>query len=151
MGFRVPGGENSIPDYGSEAHASERQRATAELAGYLEARVADEWSRACTYLAAALRDQLEKYAGTKTNGKDCAPILAALFNKTAQDGHQPPANTLTTAGIAALRINGDNAFALYHGPNNTKYVMPMINEHGTWKMTQTTPLPYPLTTPTNNP
>jgi hypothetical protein len=139
--FRAPSGDNSIPDYGSEAPPSERERAATALAAFLRARASGQWSTACTYLAAATRTQLERLLGgakAKTGG--CARILAELSKGSAAH-----AETLTlTAGVAALRIKGTSAFALFHGPKGSKYVMPMRNEGGAWKMSQFAPLPYPL-------
>jgi hypothetical protein len=138
--FRAPSGDNSIPDYGSEAPGSERSRATAALAAFLRARAGAEWTRACVYLASPTRSQLEKFATiSKGKVKGCGPVLAALSRGPAA----ARADTLT-AGVAALRIKGRNAFALFHGPKGSKYVMPMVNEGGAWKMGQLAPLPYPL-------
>jgi hypothetical protein len=141
-GFRATSGDNSIPNYGSEAPPSERERATAALAGFLRARASGEWPKACTYLAVATRTQLERLLGgakAKTGG--CAQVLAQL----SKDSAASHAETLTLAGgVAALRIKGTSAFALFHGPKGSKYVMPMRNEGGAWKMSQLAPLPYPL-------
>ncbi len=141
-GFRASSGDNSIPNYGSEAPPSERERATAALAGFLRARASGEWPKACTYLAVATRTQLERLLGgakAKTGG--CAQVLAQL----SKDSAASHAETLTLAGgVAALRIKGTSAFALFHGPKGSKYVMPMRSEGGAWKMSQLAPLPYPL-------
>lgn len=140
--FRVPNGDNSVPDYGREARASERKRAATALAAFLQASANSEWSRACSYLTSPTRDQLETFAkNSKGKTKNCGPILAALLAGPTATRE----NTLTTS-IAALRINGNAAFALLHGPNASKYVMPMQNENGAWKMSQITPVPYPLGT-----
>jgi hypothetical protein len=139
--FRAPSGDNSIPDYGSEAPASERERAATALAAFLRARANGEWSTACTYLSAATRTQFERLLGSvKAKASGCARVLAELSKGSAAH-----AETLTlTAGVAALRIKGTSAFALFHGPKGSKYVMPMRNEGGAWKMSQLAPLPYPL-------
>jgi len=55
--------------------------------------------------------------------------------------------TAATRGVAALRVKGKGAFALFHGPNASKYVMPMVNEGGAWKMSQLAPVAYPLGAP----
>ncbi len=140
-GFRAPSGDNSIPDYGSEAPPSERERAATALAAFLRARANGEWAAACTYLAATTRTQFERLlGGPKAKAGGCARVLAELSKSTAAH-----AETLTlTAGVAALRIKGASAFALFHGPKGSKYVMPMRSEGGAWKMSQLEPLPYPL-------
>jgi hypothetical protein len=139
--FRAPSGDDSIPDYGSEASPSEREHAATALAAFLRARANGEWATACTYLAATTRKQFERLlGGPKAKAGGCARVLAALSKSTAAH-----AETLTlTAGVAALRIKATSAFALFHGPKGSKYVMPMRSEGGAWKMSQLAPLPYPL-------
>jgi hypothetical protein len=143
-GFRAPSGDNSIPDYGNEAPPTERERAATALAAFLRARANGEWPRACTYLATPTRTQLERLLGAakgKVQAGGCGRTLAAL-SKGPAAAH---ADSLTlTAGVAALRIKGKSAFALFHGPKGSKYVMPMTSEGGAWKMSQLAPLPYPL-------
>lgn len=141
-GFRAPSGDNSIPSYGNEAPPTERERATTALAAFLRARANGEWPRACTYLAAPTRTQLERLLGAakgKVRPGGCGRTLAAL-SKGSAAAH---ADSLT-GGVAALRVEGRSAFALFYGPKGSKYVMPMVSEGGAWKMSQLAPLPYPL-------
>lgn len=140
--FRVTGGENSIPDFGREAHPSEQKQAAAALAAFLHAGVKHAWSKVCGYLTRPLRRQMEKFAkGSKGAAAGCGPVVAALMaTYAAHSGAATP-----TADIAALRVEGDTAFALFYGQDASKYVMPMRNEGGAWKMSQLAPLPYPLT------
>jgi hypothetical protein len=145
--FRVQRGDNSIPEYGQEAGASERARAATALATFLQARAKGEWSLVCTELAGPTREQLERLVrAAKAKGSGgCGQVLAALT------GHGPAstrADPLTSGGgMAALRVKGTTAFALFYGSHHSKYVMPMRNEGGSWKVSQITPLPYPLGTP----
>lgn len=141
-GFRVQKGDNSIPDFGREARASQRQLAIAALAAFMRARAKGEWSKVCQHLARPTLRQLGSFART-SNGKlgGCAPALAALMTGPASER----ADTLRY-GVAALRIEEKTAFALFYSPSGGKYVMPMQNEGGAWKMTQLAPLPYPLGT-----
>jgi hypothetical protein len=46
-------------------------------------------------------------------------------------------------GLAALRVKGDKAFALFYGPHAQQYMMPMVREGGAWKVTQLAPMAYP--------
>jgi hypothetical protein len=146
--FHVQGGDNSVPDYGHEAGASERQRAEAALAAFLRARAQSDWPRVCAALASATLIQLDELASGSRTGtarattgstRTCERILKAL---SARPGASR-ADTLVS-GVAALRIDGASAFALWHGPGHTKFVMPMRNEGGVWKVTHVEPLPYPL-------
>ena len=136
--FVKPGADNSIPEYGSEAASSEVARAQAALSAYLVARAGAKWGRACTYLSASARANLQRYAGPSKGKASCAKLLAALSGSAAAR-----VDTLT-GGLAALRVKGEKGFALYHGPHAQKYVMPMAAQGGAWKVTQLTPIPYPL-------
>ena len=139
-GFRVPRGDNSIPDFGQEANATQRRLALNQLTAFMRARAKGEWSKACDHLASPTRQQLESFAkssGSTPNG--CGLAFAALMS-----GHEAERLDTLTNGVAALRIKGKTAFALFYGPNAEKYVMPMQNEDGAWKMTQIAPLHYPL-------
>ena len=138
--FRAPSGDNSIPDYGSEAPPTERERAAVALAAFLQARAKGEWSTACTYLAVTTRTPLERLLGrTQAKAGGCARVLAELSKSSAAAHAETP-----TADVVALRIKGNSAFALFHEAKGSKYVMPMRNEGGAWKMSQLAPLPYPL-------
>ena len=122
-----------MSDYGSEAPPSERERATAALAAFLRARASGDWATACTYLAAATRTQLERFLGAAKAKKagGCARVLDELSKGSAAARAEAPP---LTAGVTALRIKGTSAFALFHGPKSSKYVMPMRNEGGAWKI-----------------
>ena len=146
-GFRAPKGDNSIPDFGHEASVSQRQLAISSLTAFMRARASSDWPAMCEHLARPLHKILEGFArGSKRVLRGCGQQIAATLTGPASER----ADTLTH-GVAALRINGETAFALFYGPSANKYVMPMRNENGSWKMTQLAPLPYPLTPTTPTP
>ncbi len=143
--FREPHADNSIPDFGAEASTGELARATGALAVFLHARASGEWSRACTYLAGTTRAQLERFGGASKGGsKGCGTALAALSG--GGHGASPSRAETLTGSVAALRVKGNSAFALYRGPNGNKYVMPMVKEGGAWKIGQLAPIAYPIGT-----
>lgn len=139
--FRSPGGDNSIQNFGEEADAAELEAATEALERFLEARAASDWSGQCEHLAAAAVKPLEQLAGqsSQLKGKDCAAILKAL---SAGLPASTRANTLT-GGVASLRVEGDRAFALYHGPKGVDYFVPMAKEDGEWKVGTLAPTEFP--------
>lgn len=141
-GFRAKGADNSIPDYGAEASASERDRAAAALSAYLQARSKGEWGRTCPYLSASLSARIKQLGAASKPEQSCAAVIAT-YSRGPAASH---ADTLTH-GLAALRVKGQSAFALYYGPRRQKYVMPMASEAGTWKVTQLSPIAYPPGTP----
>ncbi len=139
--FRSRGGDNSIQSFGEEADASELEAAAKNLEGFLEARAASDWAGQCEYLGAAAVRPLEQLAdqSARLKGKDCAAILKAL---SAGIPASTRANTLTD-GVASLRVEGDRAFALYHGPKGVDYFVPMVREGGEWKVGTLAPTEFP--------
>jgi hypothetical protein len=138
--FRTRSGDNSIPNFGAEAGASERRQAEAALGAYLGARAKGDWAAACSGLADSVRKQVRAFVGASSRPTDCASLYAVL------GGSSPPAaraDTLTH-GVASLRVKGESAFALFVGPHAQKYVMPMAREGGVWRVTQIAPIEYPL-------
>jgi hypothetical protein len=140
-GFRTPGGDNSIQEFGVEASTAEVDAATATLAAYLKARVAEDWEKDCAYLAKPAVAPLEQLAASspRLKGKGCAAILAALASGTPRSTR---ANTMTGA-VASLRIEGDRGFALYHGARGVDYFVPMVKEDGEWKLGTLSPSEFP--------
>ena len=133
--FVMAGGDNSIPTFGVEASAAERERAEADLRAYLGARAAGDWSSACSGLAAAITEELQKLAP----GKDCTPTYRALVGRQTAATRANPLR----GRVLALRQRGEGAFALFFGPGHLKYVMPMVKEGGSWRVAQLAPVPYP--------
>ncbi|MGA8745400.1 MAG: hypothetical protein WB507_06025 [Solirubrobacterales bacterium] len=144
--FRTPTGDNSIPDYGSEAPASKRADVTAALRSYLLARAAGRWSAACSYMGAAVRNQAEVLAGELANAGRRRSCLSAYAKLAARVSKAQRANPLG-GGLAALRVKGEKAFALFYGPHDQKYMIPMVHEGGAWKVNQLDPIPYPIAAP----
>jgi hypothetical protein len=141
--FRTPGGDNSIQNYGEEADASEVEEATAALAGYLRARAKGDWESSCAYLAKDTLAPLEELAArsSQLKGKRCGEILAALEGQVPASAR---ANTLT-GRVASLRVQGERAFALYHGAGGVDYFVPMTREDGAWKLGAVAPSEFPQT------
>lgn len=127
--FMVKGAGNSIPEYGREASASERDRVQAVLASYLLARAKGEWSLACTKLAGSVRTGMEQLGkGLKAKGSALARCGHVLAFYSAQTRADPLVH-----GLVVLRVEGAQAFALFHGPGHSKYEIPMYKDGGAWK------------------
>lgn len=137
--FLVPTGDNSIPTYGSEASGSQRASAEAALSHYLSARAAGDWSAACAQMAAQVQKQLALLAGA-SQGKGCAAAYATLSKRIPASARANP----LAAGLSALRVKSPHAFALFYGPHEQRYMMPMEEEGGAWKVTQLEPVAWPL-------
>ena len=139
--FRSAGGDNSIQDFGEEPDREEIDAADTVLSNYMRARAEDDWKGQCAGLAAATMAPLEKLAAQAAQFKaeGCAPILEALLSDSPASTR---ANTMT-AGIASLRVEGDRAFALYHGAEDVDYFVPMVKEDGEWKIGAIAPSEFP--------
>lgn len=139
--FRTPGGDNSIQNFGEEGDAGELAAATAALGTFMKARAEDEWARVCASLAKTAVAPLEELAknSPQLKGKGCAALLAALVGTTPASTR---VNTLI-GPVASLRFEGDQGFALYHGPKGVNYFIPMAKEDGEWKVGSLAPTEFP--------
>jgi hypothetical protein len=138
--FIVKGADNSIPEYGHEASASERARVQAVLAAYLRARARGEWSLACTKLAGTVRTGIEQLGkGLKDKGSALSRCGQVLASYSTQNRSDPLVH-----GLAVLRVEGATAFALFHGPGHSKYEMTMYEEGVAWKVGAGAPNTYPI-------
>jgi hypothetical protein len=131
----VPGGDNSVQEYGVEADESERREAAIALQGYLNARAREDWAAACSLLAQRPKEQLEKFAGSGgAQGKGlegCAAAMAALGEGTPQDA--------TITEVLSFRgegdISGDPSYLIFTAPpGQTLFSMPMYLQGGAWKV-----------------
>jgi hypothetical protein len=140
-GFKVAHGDNSIPEYGSEADASTRARARESLRAYLEARESEEWAGACSHMAAPVQRQLKVLATGREKKEEtsCEAAFAQLASFGSSGARQNP----LIGGLASFRVEGEKAFALFYGPGEHQYMMPMVSEGGEWLVNLIGPVPYP--------
>jgi hypothetical protein len=131
--FRVKGGDNSVQEFGEEADASERDQAATALHNFLDARAAEAWGSACSFLSRDVRESLEKLAteARQAENASCAGIMAKLTNRAALPALRKEA---ARADVGSLRVEGDRAFVLYRGTGDTILTVPMANEDGSWKV-----------------
>lgn len=134
--FLEAGADNSVPTFGTESSPAERRRAEIVIRTFLVARAAGDWARSCSELAAANGEGLAKLG--KPGKETCPQVLAALTSDSANPLAKP---------LAALRVKGQNAFALFLGRDGRQYVVPLLREAGAWRLTQSTPIPYPPAAP----
>jgi hypothetical protein len=136
--FRTPGGDNSIQEYGDEAGAEERAKATKTIATFYSATAGEEWPKVCAILSAKNVKAMELFAKRipKVKTQDCPGVLAVV-NTNAQAN--PP--EAIKGDVVSLRVEGDVAFALYHGRDGKNYAFPVTLEGGEWKLTSLAPTP----------
>jgi len=130
--FRTKGGDNSIQEFGGESDESELQEAAEVVHGFYVSRAAEEWDRACSYLAKSNIEQLEKLANqsARSQGADCPTVLKAFTQPL------PAAieREITTVDAGSLRHEGEQGFLIYFGAGHVKYSMPLRDEGGAWKV-----------------
>lgn len=131
--YRTKGGDNSVQEFGEEAASSEFEAAATALHNFLDARAAGNWAATCDYVSKNIIESFEKLAAKakQIEDKSCAGILAKLTNPAAKSAMKAEAEQ---ANVRSLRIEGEQAFALYTAPDAHIYSMPMVNEDGAWKV-----------------
>lgn len=130
--FRTKGGDNSIQEFGDEGDESELQEAAEVVHGFYVSRAAEEWGKACSYLAKRNIEQLEQLASQSPRLKNagCEPILAAFTQPVSASVNRE----ITTVDAGSLRHDGEQGFLIYYGAGHTAYAIPLANEDGTWKV-----------------
>ncbi len=130
--FVTKGGDNSIQEFGDESGESELQEAAEVVHGFYVSRAAEEWDKACSYLAKSNIEQLEKLANqsTQSQGADCATVLKAF----TQPLPAAVEREITTVDAGSLRHEGEQGFLIYFGAGHVKYAMPLRDEGGDWKV-----------------
>lgn len=136
--FRTPGGDNSIQEYGSEADAEERAKATETISTFYSASANEEFAKICGILSAKNKVQLKVFSEKvpKLKGKGCTGVLALITPKSQS---RPPETI--DGEVISLRSEGDLAFALYHGVDGKDYAYALKLEEGEWKLTALAPTP----------
>ena len=138
-GFRTPGGDNSIQEYGEEQDSEERAAAMKPIVALYGALESGDWTTVCsTYLSRPNVEQIKLLAekSPKIKGSDCAAVLGGLNQTTGMRGPDTP-----DGEIVAFRTEGDTGFALWWGIDGKGYAMPLKSEDGAWKLTALAPTP----------
>lgn len=128
---RYPHGDTSIQTYGHKAAASDTEAIASIVRRYYSALGAGNGGGACELLSASIAGMIVRTFGSSPalHGKGCGTILQALFKSG-------PARVSLRKGVevTAVRVNGDRAFALLHGPTISSGEIPMLREGGSWKV-----------------
>jgi hypothetical protein len=137
-GFRRPGADNSIPEFGSEADGRVRAVATAALNAYLAARAAGQWGKSCSYLGAAINRQVAAFVkASQGQSPNCTALLKTITEQSSEVARP------LRGPLAAFRVEDDRGFALFYGPRRQPYMIPMVREGGSWKVNELDPVAYP--------
>ena len=124
---------NKFVTFGEEAPAEEREAASKVLEENLKARAAADFATQCATLDGA---GIEQVVGISKRGKAARAKCPNALKELAEPlsgSKQIRADTLG-GPIAALRVEGAKAYALYHGSDNKDYSIPMGKEGGEWRV-----------------
>ena len=129
--FRDPaGGKEPIATFGEEAEEDLRGEVSEVLAENLAARENADFATQCATLGVGGMKVIFGKEGVKAS--ECQAKLEQLAKPLLRTkGFR--VDTLS-GEIAALRVKGDQAYALYHGNDGKDYAMPMEEEDGEWKV-----------------
>jgi hypothetical protein len=128
--FMKKGANNELAEFGKEASEEEREAASVVLEENLAARASGDYATQCETLSAQSVKLVEESGGPL--GKEtCAQTLG----KQAEKAQPAVLENTMIEPVAALRVQGKQAYALYHGKGGKNYAMSMEKEpNGEWKV-----------------
>jgi hypothetical protein len=118
--------------FGKEASSGEREAASAVLEQNYRARAAAEWAKQCASLSPKAVKKVEQEDALVGGAKGCVAAIK-LEAEPLPASAAARANTLT-GPIDALRTEGDQAYALYHGTHQKDFAIAMEKVKGQWKV-----------------
>ncbi|HSS33910.1 MAG TPA: hypothetical protein VLL27_11575 [Solirubrobacterales bacterium] len=122
--FAGKGRNGELATAGKESTVAEREAASTVAEASFKAAESRDWAGQCATLSAELIGGLEE------NSKaGCSRSLEQLANKNGGAPENPMVEPL-----AALRVNGNLAFAFFHGIEKRDFVVPMVREGSQWKL-----------------
>ena len=137
--FIVPGADNTIQEFGSEATGSESEEIATALHNFLDARARGNWHAACAYLAPSTVRSYEKLLAksSKIKDKNCAGVLEAITSPATVGKLREEA---AAVDVGSVRVKGRQAFAIYTGPGGAVVAVSVLNENGVWRVGSITAL-----------
>jgi hypothetical protein len=124
------GAASTIEEFGSPLEGAEAEQLEADLHGYLDARAAGEWAKACKGLAKPSQKVLSRLAKrSKTiEGDGCAAAMQSITEQRSPSER----GDLAEADVESVRREGSRAYVIYSGAKDAKYAMPATHEGGRW-------------------
>lgn len=120
--------ERKLVTFGHEAPVEEREEAGAVVAASLKARAAGDFAAQCATLSRQVILKLPEAKGPS----DCAAALKKVAEPLSST-KEFRKDTLAGA-IAAMRVEGDRGYTLFHGNDGNDYLVPVKREAGAWKV-----------------
>lgn len=127
------GGEEEVEEFGSEAHGSAKDEVLATERSYLSAIATKGYEQACARLAPAVTRSLHKMVEGSDAG--CGAILPKLLSPTVA----AVARQQLQGEVVRVRVEGEQAFVIFHAPGARLWALPLSNEGGGWKVATLAP------------
>lgn len=125
-------GADKYVNFGTEASSKEREAASEVLEENLLAREKADFSTQCATLSQAA---IAEVVGSKKGTAALAPCPAAVKKLAEPLSSSTKVRADKLGGpIAALRVKGEDGYALFHGKDQRDYAMPLSKEAGRWKV-----------------
>lgn len=128
----------SVVEFGTEASSDDFEDVAAALHGYLDAKAAQDWELSCEYMS---QEAIKSIAQFDPEGdtSDCPALLEQFSSGTSPK----ILRRLAVADVGSVRIQGDQAHALYYGTQDLGFFMPMVYEEGQWRVRALAPSMLP--------
>lgn len=134
--FIVPGGDNVVQEFGTEASPAERRQVSSMIEAWMRARAAGDWDEECRYLHEKKIESAIAAAQQFSQRKvDCA---AALKTLSGLPGAASRKNTMSEP-VASLRIGEGHGYAQYHGREGRDWIVAVRRQDGSWKISELEP------------
>jgi hypothetical protein len=137
--FVSTGPNGHLAKLGKESTPKEREAASAAMEESLDFRAESNFAAQCKTLAPKFAHATADRA-PKTGAHTCAASIEAL----ARGAKKSILESTMVEPIAALRDNGDRAYAFYYGKGREKYVFPLERVSGEWRPASLGGLPLVL-------
>jgi hypothetical protein len=119
----------TIVNFGSEGSREERKAANVVVVKNLEARETGDWASQCATLN---RVGEKEIPGVGEEERECSKLLGVFAQPI--NGTKEVREDQLSDSIAALRVDGEKGYALFHGKDGKDYALPLEKEGGTWKV-----------------
>ncbi|MEZ5076431.1 MAG: hypothetical protein R2725_03200 [Solirubrobacterales bacterium] len=127
-----PPSGDELRSYGEEADDSDRQAASDVLKGYVQAYEDRDWQGVCARLSKGSIEAFEKIAenNPQLKGKGCVGI----FTTAAKTTNVPKFKGGLDGLIDSLRVDGNDAYAIYSDAQGDEFSINMSREGSEWKV-----------------
>jgi hypothetical protein len=125
-------GDNSIQHYGIEGTSEERVQAASAVKAYLDAQVAGDWARACSYLLGEIREHLEALQEKAPNPQagGCPKAMQAFIGSVPKGALR----IIADLHVLSMRVAGNRGFLIYEDGEAAPTEIPLQREGGKWKV-----------------